>query len=68
VANPYRTRPPRDLPARTTDHARLRSATFAFGFLCVVLGAVISGADRARCAFLATVGGVALLVTRPRVS
>lgn len=67
MANPYRTRPPKDVPTRPTDHARLRSATFAFGFFCVVIGAVLSGADRARCAFLATMGGVALLVTRPRV-
>ncbi|MCC6555073.1 MAG: hypothetical protein IT372_19060 [Polyangiaceae bacterium] len=65
MASPYRIRP-KSPPPRTVDRGRLRTETFAFGFLCVIFGAVLSGADRARCAFLATLGGVALLVTRPR--
>ena len=66
MANPYRTPPPKDPPARSTSPAKIRTATFAFGFICVLAGAVLSGADRARCALLATLGGTALLATRPR--
>ena len=65
MVSPYRI-PPKRRPPRPVDRGRLRTATFAFGFLCVIFGAVLTGADRARCAFLATLGGVALLCTRPR--
>lgn len=65
MLNPYRTRP-KDPLARSTDHARIRTATLAFGFICVLFGVVLSGAERARCALLATLGGTVLLATRPR--
>lgn len=65
MAHPYRTRPP-EPPSRSTDPARLRLATFVFGFLCVVAAAALSGVDRARCALLGTIGGAAALLVRPR--
>jgi hypothetical protein len=66
VANPYRTRP-KEPPARLTNPLPLRMTTLAFGFLCVVLGAAISGKDRTKCAFLGTLAGTALLLARQRV-
>ena len=66
VSHPYRT-PPRESLARQTDRNRLRVATFAFGFLCVIAGAAFSGVDRAKCALLGTLGGVVAMISRPQV-
>ena len=65
VTHPYRTPPPRP-PHRAIDPARLQLWTFAFGFVCVVAAAAVSGVDRAKCALLGTLGGVAALMSRPR--
>jgi len=66
MTHPYRTRF-KEPPARSRDPGRIQVATFAFGFLCVVLGAAASGADRAKCAFFGTVAGVVLIMRRPQV-
>jgi len=65
VAHPYRTRP-HEPPPRSSDPARIRLATFVFGFLCVVAAAALSGVDRAKCALFGTFGGAAALLVRPR--
>ena len=65
VTHPYRTPPDERPPPPQTDVAKLRVATFAFGFLCVVAGAALSGMDRAKCALLGPVGGVVAMLSRP---
>ncbi|EYF04972.1 hypothetical protein [Chondromyces apiculatus] len=64
MTHPYRTPPDERPPPPQTDVARLRSVTFAFGFLCMVAGAALSGVDRAKYVLLGTVGGVVLLLSR----
>lgn len=66
MTHPYRTKP-KEPQGRSSDPARIHVATFAFGFVCVLLGAAASGADRAKCAFLGTVAGAVLILRRSQV-
>ncbi len=60
MAHPYRTTP---LAARARPaERRLGFATFVFGFLCVLLGAALSGPPGA---LVATLAGFVLLVVPP---
>lgn len=63
MANPYRSKPPKE-PAPRSPRGRLLTSSVAFGCACVVAGCVLARADSRIATASAILGGV-LIARRP---